>query len=83
MLKPDAAMAVCIWTRLSESYVQNEVNLALLQNQVRLKYIPIPSSRESKHMRKEPGQYEIMVKIQDKDSRDYGKYLMYNLQTIG
>jgi hypothetical protein len=43
---------------------------------VRLKYIPIPSSWESQNMRKEQGRYEIMVKIKDKDSRDYGKYLM-------
>jgi hypothetical protein len=30
MLKPDAAITVRIWTKLSETYVQNEVNLALL-----------------------------------------------------
>jgi hypothetical protein len=30
MLKPDAAMAVRIWTRLSDTYVQNEVNLTWL-----------------------------------------------------
>jgi hypothetical protein len=78
MSKADSAQAIRLWTRLSEKYVQNEVNLALLRNEVRLKYIPIPSSRESKWEMKERARYEILVKIQDKDSRDYGKTFLYH-----
>jgi hypothetical protein len=53
------------------------VNLALLENDVRLKYTHIPSFQGSAYQTKEQGRYEALVKINEIGSGDYGKYLLY------
>jgi hypothetical protein len=49
----DAQAAVRQWTKATENAVQKELNLLLLTNDVRLKYIPISSNLESKFANKE------------------------------
>ena len=47
------AIAIQNWHKASNLQVQNEVNLALLTNTIRLKYIPIKSNQKSKRRRKQ------------------------------
>jgi hypothetical protein len=71
------AIAIQNWHKASNLQVQNEVNLALLTNTIRLKYIPIKSNQKSKWGSKERGRYEALVTINDEESPDFGKTIFY------
>jgi hypothetical protein len=73
----DACLAVRKWTKETENAVQKEINLLLLTNDVRLKYIPIVSNRDSKFANKERGRYEALVHVKEKSSQFFGKTLLY------
>ena len=73
----ETASAVRQWVQGSETYLQQEIDLALLTNEIRLKYIPIKSSRESTFAGMERGRYEALVKINDTSSRNCGRTFVY------
>jgi hypothetical protein len=68
--------AVRQWVKGSDNHLQREIDLALLCNDIRLKYIPIPSNRDSQFAGKECGRYEALVTVNAKDSRQYGKTIL-------
>ena len=74
----ESEIAIRRWHKASEKIVGQEVNLALLKNKIRLKFIPIPSSRENKWRGKERGRYKALVTIEDKKSIDHGKTILYH-----
>jgi hypothetical protein len=73
----ESEFALRKWYKSTEVVVQTALNLSLLKNEVRLKYIPTPSSRASKWEQKERGYYEALVTIKDESSRDMGRTILY------
>jgi hypothetical protein len=65
------------WYRTSASVVQDEINLALLKNDLHLKYVPIPSMREPTKRGFARGHYKALVTINDEESKDFGKTKVY------
>jgi hypothetical protein len=73
----ESEFALRKWYKSTDVLVRNVLNLSLLKNEVRLKYIPTPSSRASKWANKERGYYEALVTIKDESSRDMGRTILY------
>jgi hypothetical protein len=73
----DSEIALRKWYKSTDVLVRTVLNLSLLKNEVRLKYIRIPSNRASKWEKKERGYYEALVTIKDTSSPDVGRTILY------
>ena len=59
--QPESNTAYQRWHEKSETLVDNEVDLHLLSNKIRLRYIPIPGRASKYDDGTEHGTYEAMV----------------------
>jgi hypothetical protein len=65
------------WHKKSAKAVEDEINLSLLENDVQLKFVSIPSIRASRKDDHERGYYEALVTVKNKESKDYEKTKLY------
>lgn len=66
------------WWKNSQKQVDIEVQLAMLRNDIQLKFIPIPSSRKAAYETKVRGFYEALVTVRDDDG-DAGETKLYKV----